>query len=187
MRAKLLIEPTAWDAARHDACAHAGVTERGGLLLGYRRGPHLHIDFATMPSPADRPSRFAFHRNTAGHQSIASERWLTSGGTSDWLGEWHSHPEPNPRPSATDTTEWRRLVQEAQRPMAFIIFGHVSEWVCIVTPHKREIQRLILIEDTAEGKVFAESRAISPKKIALRSNRPTACSNGRFQDCRDGG
>lgn len=163
MRAKLLIEPAAWDAARNDACAHAGITERGGLLLGYRRGPHLHIDFATMPGPADRASRLAFHRDTASHQSIASERWLRSNGTSDWLGEWHSHPEPNPQPSAIDATEWRRLVKEARRPMAFVIFGYVSEWVCIVTPRARDIQRFILIEDTEEGKVFAEVRAVSPK------------------------
>lgn len=159
-RAQLLIEPAAWGVARADAGAYAGVTERGGLLLGYRRGPHLHIDFATTPGPADRASKFAFHRDTAGHQSIASQRWLTSSGTSDWLGEWHSHPEPDPRPSGTDTTTWQRLAKEARRPMAFVIFGYVSEWVCIVTPRLREIQRLVLIEDTDEGKVFADARVV---------------------------
>lgn len=44
--------------------------------------------------------------------------------------------------------------------MAFVIFGYVSEWVCIVTPRVRKIQRLSLIEDTEEGKVFANVRVV---------------------------
>lgn len=151
-----MIEAKAWEEARADAGAYASISERGGLLLGYRRGQHLHVDFVTTPGPADQASRFAFRRGTAGHQSAASQRWLFSGGTSDWLGEWHSHPEAHPQPSGTDIATWHRLVREARHPMAFVIFGYVSEWVCIVYPRIGATQRLILIEDSPEGKVFGD-------------------------------
>jgi len=98
--------------------------EAGGILLGYRRGPHLHVVDATMPSPKDRRARMRFHRASKYHQDVALSRWRTSGDVLDYLGEWHTHPETQPSPSLLDLAQWQVIHGLKHRtPMTFIIMG----------------------------------------------------------------
>lgn len=84
--------------------------EAGGVLMGRRlRGqPHLIVDELTTPMLGDRRRRTRFSRGYETHQRILDEKWQQSGGTCGYLGEWHTHPEPVPAPSATDLRNWRR-------------------------------------------------------------------------------
>jgi hypothetical protein len=97
--------------------------EAGGILIGYRRDEHLHITYATEPSEEDIRSRYSFERVAKTHQSTATEQWNRSGGKTDYLGEWHSHPEVYPSPSRIDRSEWRLICQRRALPMVFIIIG----------------------------------------------------------------
>lgn len=100
-------------------------TEAGGILLGKRRGNHLEVLFATEPMPTDRRRPFFFEREAQGHATAAMEAWAASGGTVDYLGEWHTHPQQVPVPSDLDRTEWRKLQMGRAKysPLAVVIVG----------------------------------------------------------------
>jgi integrative and conjugative element protein (TIGR02256 family) len=102
-------------------------SESGGILLGYRRGAHLHVTMATAPQAADRGWRYLFKRAARHHQEIALCQWAASGRTMDYLGEWHTHPEACPSPSATDLDEWRKICSQRPAPMVFAIMGWSGE------------------------------------------------------------
>lgn len=99
-------------------------TEAGGILLGQRRGKHVHVIEATKPAHTDRRTRMRFDRASATHQEIATARWHASGGTIDYIGEWHTHPEDRPSPSLIDREAWLAICQaRAPSAMIFIIAG----------------------------------------------------------------
>lgn len=98
-------------------------TEAGGVLLGLRRGDHLHVTALTCPSSRDKRSRFAFWRRRRYHQEEALKQWRASGGLVDYLGEWHTHLEMRPSPSGTDLREWRTLLRHYEGPLLFLIAG----------------------------------------------------------------
>lgn len=104
--------------------------ESGGILLGYRRQHHLHITGVTTPDESDGRMRNFFSRSAHFHQSVASEKWQNSGGTVDYIGEWHTHPELDPTPSAIDKRGWLRISRFRKAPMVFIIVGERNDlWV----------------------------------------------------------
>lgn len=114
---------------------HQRDPESGGILLGYRRGPHLHVAEATAPSDSDKASRTRFFRSAAPHQQAAVARWRQSGGTMDYLGEWHTHPEHSPSPSTMDTGGWWRICNKRKTPMLFVIAGTQDRlWIGLGTP-----------------------------------------------------
>jgi len=109
--------------------------EAGGLLLGrfFEDRPDLLIDEATVPTSIDRRSRFAIFRPKEGAQRLIDSAWKASGGTRNFLGEWHSHPEPRPTPSCRDLANWRRISRKAeyeQSGLLFIIVGsdEIKAW-----------------------------------------------------------
>ncbi|MFD0724382.1 Mov34/MPN/PAD-1 family protein [Lysobacter brunescens] len=98
--------------------------EAGGILLGYRRGRHLHVALASTPSSADSRGRTHFYRKALAHQQFAMKRWLSSGGTLDYVGEWHTHPEMQPTPSRLDLEQWQAIHSPRNSAaMVFVIVG----------------------------------------------------------------
>lgn len=98
--------------------------EAGGILLGYRRGRHLHIAQASAPLPGDRRGRTHFYRGAFPHSQFAIEGWLSSGGTIDYMGEWHTHPETQPTPSRLDLEQWQAIhCRRSAFSMVFVIVG----------------------------------------------------------------
>jgi integrative and conjugative element protein (TIGR02256 family) len=110
--------------------------EAGGILLGTRRGRHFEVLAATPPFSADRRTRNSFFRSPVGHQERATQMWQLSGGTTDYLGEWHSHPESSPTPSHIDIREWRKiaLAEGPRRPILTVIVGTQALAVQLVNP-----------------------------------------------------
>ena len=117
-----------------DAASFAGRKERGGILIGLRRGPHIEIRDATLPMRWDFSTFISFRRSPRGHQSVALRRWRESSHTLDWVGEWHSHPEKHPRPSSIDLRSWRAAVEGRGAPMVFVIVGYAAKWVSLAIP-----------------------------------------------------
>jgi integrative and conjugative element protein (TIGR02256 family) len=102
--------------------------EAGGILIGYRRPPHLHVIACTMPMKRDRRSRYHFHRKDLSHKKAAVEYWDKEHGRAYYLGEWHTHPEQLPSPSLLDRLEWKRLMWSKLGPdLLFLIVGR-SHW-----------------------------------------------------------
>jgi integrative and conjugative element protein (TIGR02256 family) len=109
---------------------HAGDgVEAGGILLGNYRLPHIQIVTCSEPLPSDRRTSRGFDRRDPGHQLQALRRWMDSGKTVTFVGEWHTHPEEMPSPSMIDLDTW----VEAQRlanplPLVFAIWGYRQCW-----------------------------------------------------------
>lgn len=120
---KILVEGTplqTMDRYRQDRNDKA---EAGGILLGYRKGPYLHIVQVTVPQLTDQRRRYRFDRTAHLHQQIALQQWRASEKTMDYLGEWHTHPEINPSPSGMDINEWAKITNRQPKPMVFMILG----------------------------------------------------------------
>lgn len=102
--------------------------EAGGILLGrfLRNSANVVVDEVTIPSHLDRQARAFFHRNHLKHQQVIDARWKASNGTCQYLGEWHTHPEPEPTPSHVDMRDWSRRLREDQfhgHTLLFLIVG----------------------------------------------------------------
>lgn len=107
----------------------AAAPEAGGILLGFRRPPHLHVADLTEPLPTDERTRVWFRRNDHGHAQAALRHWERTHHTGDYVGEWHTHPEDWPKPSVKDLHEWRILLSEHRCPLLFLIVGLKGRWV----------------------------------------------------------
>lgn len=119
----VLVEPCVLDGVHKQRQQGPNDPEAGGILLGMRRGEHIHVTQLTSPGPEDRRTRTAFHRARRSHQDLALRQWRESGGVMDYLGEWHTHPEVGPSPSATDLREWRTLLRSYDAALVFLIAG----------------------------------------------------------------
>lgn len=102
--------------------------ESAGVLIGERRGIHIVIKTLTDPSRWDIRSRFMVDRVSKHHQKAVDNAFKKSNGEWHYLGEWHTHPEDVPKPSATDYNSWHKNLKSDQ-PMVLIIVGRTQFWV----------------------------------------------------------
>ncbi|MDO9335664.1 MAG: Mov34/MPN/PAD-1 family protein [Caulobacter sp.] len=130
----LLVENSALDKIERAAGDSLFTVEAGGILLGSYKRRCIHVVDATTPQKCDSASRYSFSRDAAGHREIAQHAWQQSSGTTTYVGEWHSHPEQLPTPSTIDLDDWRRVMREQKRPMAFIIQGEAGRYLEIRHP-----------------------------------------------------
>ena len=120
--------------------------EAGGLLLGrhLKEGSHIAVDRVSEPMLGDRQERNSFFRGE-GHEKFAHKYWLTSYGTCAYLGNWHTHPSPNPFPSKTDLHDWRNVLKNdiyEGTHLYFVIVG-IKEIHCwIGSRHSKKITKL---------------------------------------------
>jgi integrative and conjugative element protein (TIGR02256 family) len=134
----------------------AAKVEAGGILIGSYRGPHVEITDFTRPAKSDIRQPYCFVKQDPKHQRAATRAWVTSGGKDTYVGEWHTHPVGDPKPSPIDIATWRDLTDATKRAMIF----------AIVTPHgwalfhaRRRLlwstaSRLTRIENGHSGLVF---------------------------------
>lgn len=121
--ARILIEPFVLSTLMRFRQTDPTAPESGCILLGYRRGMHLHVSMVTTPQPGDTQHRYGFRRQAHGHQQIALDLWKAERETMDYLGEWHTHPETVPTPSSIDTGEWGKICAKKSESVMFLILG----------------------------------------------------------------
>lgn len=85
------------------------------------------VDAATQPTSLDRAGRFFFRRAKQPTQKAINDSWSISGGTRNYLGEWHTHPELSPTPSPHDREDWRRISMQATFEQDFLLFLIVGQ------------------------------------------------------------
>ena len=105
-----------------------GTQEAGGVMLGrFIIGTEdVVVDKITRPMSEDIQHKFRYFRSRRLHQAIITDEWETSGGTCNYLGEWHTHPEPYPKPSIIDKAGWKkRLINDKfdSENLYFVIVG----------------------------------------------------------------
>lgn len=155
----ILIANEALDRIAADAKRYAGRKERGGILLGFRRGAHIHVTEATLPMRWDWGTMFSFRRSSRGHQEAALHRWRETQHTSDWVGEWHSHPEALPKPSLIDLNSWRQMTESRSVPMVFLIIGYDALWVGLSVPTRALPYTYAETERSSAGVAFQRCSA----------------------------
>ena len=106
--------------------ACAGRSERGGILIGSYRGPHIEILDCTEPGAADKATLSSFTRQDERHQEAATEAWCKSQQKQTYVGEWHSHPCGRPVPSGIDRRAWRSVVAKRRVSCLFVVVSPVG-------------------------------------------------------------
>lgn len=84
--------------------------EAGGILLGRvsKNRKTVTITKASVPTRYDSRAAYQFVRHKDVAQIIIDYEFYNSGGTIIYLGEWHTHAQKRPTPSAQDL----RMLQE---------------------------------------------------------------------------
>jgi integrative and conjugative element protein (TIGR02256 family) len=120
------------DQALETLLAHRQVErsakEAGGILLGrlLLDSNDAIVDEASQPAKVDRRGRFFFHRARAPAQERVTATWMRSNGSSQYLGEWHTHPQDDPIPSNKDLSDWSRLLHVTVCDHASLFFAIVG-------------------------------------------------------------
>ncbi|GAE36826.1 Mov34/MPN/PAD-1 family protein [Halalkalibacter akibai] len=123
-------------------------TEAGGVLLGrfLQESNNVVIDQITVPMENDTRTRFFYKKYREDHQAIVDKFWAETEGTCNYLGEWYTHPEQNPTPSAHDRNEWSKILRHTvcdSDILFFIIVGTKSMGVWIGYRDDQLIEKLI--------------------------------------------
>jgi len=135
-----------------DPRGHA--VELGGILLGLRRADCIHVTDCTFPGQTDQSSRNRFFRRAPSHQEIASKAWEGSEQKIDWVGEWHTHPETQPTPSAIDKRTWASQTRSRNSTMTYFIVGTTGSWIGICSQDAR-IRNLLRIGESDSRILFS--------------------------------
>ena len=78
--------------------------ESGGIILGSQSetGLDFVVKDMTLPSPTDDFGPYHYMRDKHAANKLIAKAWEESGGTVNYLGEWHTHNERRPHPSYVD-------------------------------------------------------------------------------------
>lgn len=103
--------------------------ESGGMLFARELigVGHIIIDDISIPQKEDIQKRNFFRRSIKAHRAIIDYKWEESKGISNYIGEWHTHPEDIPNPSLTDMKSWKRILKTTvcdEESLFFIIVGN---------------------------------------------------------------
>lgn len=127
--------------------------EAGGILLGrlLAGSDDVVIDFMTGPSPADHRSRTSFLRAEWPTQGLVRCMWKRSSHTTNYLGEWHTHPAQAAEPSQFDLASWRRHTRAATCEQDFLFFLVVGLQQVSVWEHRNGWRRPIRLHEAYGG------------------------------------
>ena len=106
--------------------------ESAGVLIGERRGSHIVIKTVSEPNNNDIRSRFTVNRIGTHHQQKVDQAFIDSKGTSQYVGEWHTHPQKIANPSLTDYMGWIQTCNFfTNTVLVFYIVGNEQDWIGI--------------------------------------------------------
>lgn len=142
--------------------------ERGGILIGRQRGPHLEITDYTEPGAMDASALYSFTKSDPKHGLAAKAAGRQSGGTDTYLGEWHTHPQGNPVPSDIDRGTWKTVSKQQGAMMAFVIVSPTAWGVYAIDGQDFVLWRRVeSAEINGQGCVFAPPFKIDYSKSKL--------------------
>ena len=97
---------------------HPGSNESGGILVGKKvvGKEEYCIEMITVPTEKDRSGKSFFVRNKKVAQKIINEKWQSSEGQINYVGEWHTHCCRSPIPSRTDHKLMQQIAKDGSSP-----------------------------------------------------------------------
>lgn len=101
--------------------------EAAGVLIGERRKSHIVVHEISEPGSGDIRRRNFVDRCGPHHQATVNDAFTRSSGRLQYIGEWHTHPEDQPSPSAMDIETWQRHLV-AHEQMILLIIGRKGIW-----------------------------------------------------------
>ena len=106
-------------------------SETGGVLMGelYPNSNRIQITHILVCKHTTN-SRYGLELNVECLQKQMNEIWEKSKGTITYLGDWHTHPEFNPKPSYVDYTTFVKNYYKSkfeQNLLLYIILGQEEE------------------------------------------------------------
>jgi integrative and conjugative element protein (TIGR02256 family) len=116
--------PDAWACLVSFVQQNLVAKEAGGVLLGrmVEGTDDILIDEVTKPGVHDSRSRFHFVRSRKTAQGLVDRAWQESARSRIYLGEWHTHPEDDPRPSNVDMRNQQNVLRSATYEQGFLFF-----------------------------------------------------------------
>lgn len=106
--------------------------ESGGIITGKIYNDIIEFLNCSEPSDLDICSRYNFNRSFKSAQNFINEKFLKSNGEEIYLGEWHTHPEDNPKPSKTDINSFTKTIDRNRlnsKVHFMVIIGRVSIYI----------------------------------------------------------
>ena len=132
------------------ARAYEPVEIGSALFGGYSSDGRRAIVFGAAPVPPDsRSTASSFVRGVTGLVEFLRDLFTRSRGRRHYVGEWHSHPNASPQPSATDWARQRELAEDhaMQCPECILIVlgGNLEDAPQVgVFVYSREREQVIL-------------------------------------------
>ncbi|AUT32464.1 TPA: peptidase [Acinetobacter nosocomialis] len=126
----------------HRQFADAQKAEACGIIIGEIRSKSLRVIDISSPADDDERTIYSFHRKSTKHQSYLNKVHEISNGILQYIGEWHTHPEPQPRPSNCDYQGWSQLISNGkfnELPKLLWIAGNKSykeDWFSLLLNKK---------------------------------------------------
>lgn len=99
--------------------------EAGGILIGEIRDDNYVVLAITEPQRKDGRSRCGFCRKDKNHIKLFTE-FHQKNSNLTYIGEWHTHPEKKPSPSAIDVREWDKIKKAVKHNFIVLILGTES-------------------------------------------------------------
>ncbi|MGH3874695.1 MAG: Mov34/MPN/PAD-1 family protein [Pseudonocardiaceae bacterium] len=128
---QVILAPSAAMTIRDEALRSVDGNETGGLLLGQvDTDATAWVRSAGDPGPAAVHRPAFFLRDLHHAQRLAAEAFARDG--SESIGEWHTHPDATPTPSARDRHTYLRFLTDPQLCfdafVALIIVAPAGVW-----------------------------------------------------------
>lgn len=127
-------------------CQKRGAAETGGALGGYfQKGGRLVISHVMPPSPRNKAGVFWLKRHRGDAQTFVNSVFSDTKGAANYVGEWHTHPEPHPTPSGHDYKMMADLLKRSKLEISFLVgiilgdTGEICVWLQDSAKGKREV------------------------------------------------
>jgi integrative and conjugative element protein (TIGR02256 family) len=107
--------------------------ELGGVLIGWWEGDDVAVvdDLLSVPDPRAGHTHYERHHSAA-QRALEDYLQSTSDLNAGYIGEWHSHPAPQP-PSAIDRGALTSIVRQVRQPVALVVLSVTEDGK--VRPH----------------------------------------------------
>ncbi len=108
--------------------------ESGGILLGQVCANNVYITKVSIPNEFDKSSRYSFVCDSKAAQVIINHEFINSNRKTIYIGEWHTHPENDPKPSIVDKKMIKSQFHNNKLSEPFLILlilGIKSQYVSI--------------------------------------------------------
>lgn len=120
------------------------VPESGGYIVGYEHKDtgNIVLEKISVPSKLDRQTRYHFDMIDPAHKRFLHNEKKHN---SYYMGVWHTHPQRNPVPSATDWDDWKRTLETdktASDYVFFLIAGIDKTRVWVGNPDNKAIEEV---------------------------------------------